>query len=105
MSDTENTHSGNTHTPMPAPGYLQAATFLVAQCLRVCWQCRRYRLDPWVGKITWKRKWQPTPIFLHEKSDGQRSLAGYHPQGHKRVGHYLATKQQQQPFIFNTLNQ
>ena len=27
-------------------------------------QCRRHRFDPWVGKIPWRRKWQPTPVFL-----------------------------------------
>ena len=53
-------------------------------------------LDPWVGKILWRRKWQPTPIFLPGKSHGQRDLAGYSPWGGKRVGHKLATKQQQQ---------
>ena len=36
--------------------------------LRVCLQCRRPRFDPWVGKILWRRKWQPTPEFLPEKS-------------------------------------
>ena len=43
-------------------------------------QCRRHRrpgLNPWVGKISWSRKWQPTPGFLHGKSHGQRSLGGY----------------------------
>ena len=39
-------------------------------------QCRRCRFDPWVGKISWRRKWQPTPVFLPGKSQGQRSLAG-----------------------------
>ena len=38
-----------------------------------------------VGKIPWRRKWQPTPVFLPGKSHGQRSLAGYSPWG-KRVG-------------------
>ena len=40
-------------------------------------QCRRRRMDPWVGKIPWRRKWQPTPVFLPGKSHGQRRLAGY----------------------------
>ena len=34
-----------------------------------------------VGKIPWRRKWQPTPVFLPGKSHGQRSLAGYSPWG------------------------
>ena len=33
--------------------------------------------DPWVGKISWRRAWQPTPVFLPGKSHGQRYLAGY----------------------------
>ena len=44
---------------------------------------RRWGFDPWVGKIPWRRKWQLTPVFLPEKSCGQRSLVGYRPQGHK----------------------
>ena len=36
--------------------------------------------DPWVGKIPWSRKWQPTPVFSPGKSYGQRSLADYSPQ-------------------------
>ena len=39
--------------------------------------------DPWVGKIPGRRKWQPTPVFLPEKSHGQRSPVGYSPWGHK----------------------
>ena len=58
-------------------------------------QCRRHGLDPWVGKIPWRRKWQPTLVFLPEKSHGQRNLVGCGPWGRKRVGHDLATKQQQ----------
>ena len=61
-------------------------------------QCRRYGFDSCIRKIPWRRKWQPTPIELPGKSHGQRSLAGYSPWGHKRVGHGLATKQQQSYF-------
>ena len=43
-------------------------------------------LDPWVGKIPWRRKWQLTPVFLPGESHGQRSLAGCSPWGCKRVG-------------------
>ena len=38
-----------------------------------------------LGKILWRRKWQPTPVFLPVKSHGQRSLAGYSPWGSQRV--------------------
>ena len=43
-------------------------------------QCRRhkrFRFHPWVGKIPWRRKQKPTPVFLPEKSHGQRGLVGY----------------------------
>ena len=50
--------------------------------------------NSWVGKIPWKRAWQPTPVFLPGKSHGQRGLEDYSPKGHERVGHKLATKQQ-----------
>ena len=48
---------------------------------KVRWSALRLRFDPWVGKIPWRRKWQPAPVFLPRESHGQRSLAGYSPQG------------------------
>ena len=48
--------------------------------------------DPWVRKILWRRKWQPTPVFLPEESHGQRNRAGYSPWEVTRVGHDLVTK-------------
>ena len=39
-------------------------------------QCRLHGLNPWVRKIPWRRKWQPTPMFLSWKFHRQRSLAG-----------------------------
>ena len=46
------------------------------------YQCRRrpkrHEFDPWVGKIPWSRKWQPTPV-LPGKLHGQRSLEGNSP--------------------------
>ena len=47
---------------------------------RIWLQCRRHRrleFKHWVGKISWRREWQPTPVFLPGKSHGQRSLKGY----------------------------
>ena len=38
---------------------------------------------PSVRKIPWRRKLKPIPVFLPEKSHGQRSLMGYSPWGHK----------------------
>ena len=60
----------------------------------VCLQCRRPGFNPWVGKLSWRRKWQPTPVFLPGKSHGQRSLASYSLWDCKESGHNVATKQQ-----------
>ena len=43
-------------------------------------QCRRHK-RPWVRKSSWRRKQQPTPVFLPGESHGQRSLEGYRPWG------------------------
>ena len=47
--------------------------------------------DPWVRKIPRSRKWQPTPVFWLGKFQGQRSLAGYIPWGHKESDSTEAT--------------
>ena len=49
----------------------------------LCGRRKRRRFNPWVRKIPWRRKWQPTPVFLPGKPHGQRSLVGYSPQGSK----------------------
>ena len=49
-------------------------------------QCRRHKrrgFDPWVRKIPWRRKWQPTPGFLPGAFHEQRSLTGCSPRGCK----------------------
>ena len=48
-------------------------------------QYRRHEFNPWVRKTPWRRKWQPTPVFLLEESHGQWSLAGYSSWGHKEL--------------------
>ena len=59
-------------------------------------QCRRSKrrgFNPWVGKIPWRRKWQPTPAFLPGESRGQRNLAAtVHgvTKGWKRLSIHLA---------------
>ena len=58
---------------------------LVAQLVKNLLQCRRLRFDPWVGKIPWRRKWQPTPVHLPGESHGQRSQASYSPWGPKEL--------------------
>ena len=45
----------------------------------------RCRFDPWVGKITQRRKMQPTPLFLPAKPYGQRSLTGCSPKSRKEL--------------------
>ena len=53
------------------------------------WQCRRYRrlwFSPWVGKIPWRRKWQPTPVVFSGKSHEQRSLVGYGVSNYMSIG-------------------
>ena len=48
-------------------------------------QCRRLRFVLGVGKIPWRRKWQPTTVFSPEKSHKQRSLVGYSSWGPKEL--------------------
>ena len=43
----------------------------------------RREFNPYVRKIPWNRKWQPSPVFLPGKFQGQRSLEGYSPWGLK----------------------
>ena len=51
-----------------------------------CRRCKRCRFDPWVKKIPWNRKWQPTSVFLPGKFCGPRSLMGYSPWSCKELG-------------------
>ena len=67
---------------------------------------KRCRFDPWVGKIPWRRKWQPTPVSLSGKSHGQRRLVGYSPWGCRELGmteqrstHCHVAKTNEQPFF------
>ena len=53
-----------------------------------CLQCRRHErpgFNPWVRKISWRRKWQPTPVFFPGESHGLRSLPGYSAKGRKEL--------------------
>ena len=65
---------------------LRAAHCRASLCLRplrICLQCRRPEFDPWVGRIPWRREWQPTSVFLPGEFHGQRGLVGYRPWGRK----------------------
>ena len=50
-----------------------------------CRRCQRHRFDPWVRKISWRRKGQPTPVLLPGKFHRQRSLVGYSLWGLKEL--------------------
>ena len=74
------------HLSIGAKGHKTPSLYTIPWWLRwerICLQCRRSGFDPWVGKIPWRRKWQPTPIFLPGESHGQRSLMGYSSWAHK----------------------
>ena len=66
-------------------------------------QCMRPGFEPWVREIPWRRKWEPTPVFLPGKFHGQRSLVGYSPWGCKRIGHNLAAKQPKGGWVPNSV--
>ena len=70
-SSTEGSSVISLHNPHFTP-----SQEVLSSALR-CLQCGRPRFDPWVGKISWRRKQQPTPVFLPRKSHGPRSLGGY----------------------------
>ena len=50
-----------------------------------CSRLRRRGFDPWVGKISRRRKRQRSPVFLPGEFHGQRSLVGYSPRGRKEL--------------------
>ena len=52
---------------------------------------KRRGFYPWVRKVPWRRAWQPVLVFLPGESHGQRSLAGYGPQGCKALDTTEAT--------------
>ena len=57
----------------------------VAQMVKNYLQCGRPGFDPWVWKIRWRRKQQPTLVFLPGKPHGESRLVGYNPWGHKEL--------------------
>ena len=64
-------------------------------CKEFACQHWRHGFNPWVRKISWRRKWQPTPVLLPGKCYGQRSLVDYNPSGRERVRHDRVTTQQE----------
>ena len=57
-----------------------------------CRSHRRCRFHSWVGKVPWRQKWQPTPVFLPGESPWTEEPGGLPSMGSQRVGHNLATK-------------
>ena len=54
---------------------------------RIHLQCRKLGFNPWVGKILWRRAWQPTPVFLSGESPWIKEPGGLQSMGSQRVKH------------------
>ena len=79
--------------PSPPPLWPPVCSHVsVYSCPASAGRHKRHRFDPWVGKLPWRRAWQPALVFLPEKSHGQRSLVGYSPGGHKESAYDWATQ-------------
>ena len=66
-------------------------------------QCMRLGSDPWVGKMPWRRAWQPPPVFLPGESPRTAEPGGLQSMGSQRVGHDWATEHRRiQPSICTT---
>ena len=73
------------------PSYTIISSSLVAQRVKVSAYNGGDWVQSWVRKILWRRKWQPTPVFLPGNSHGQRSLVGLQSMGSQRVRNGWAT--------------
>ena len=78
MGDRCPTRLQNCHGPVAAIGFLWWLRWQ-----SICLQRGRPGFNPWIGKISWRRKWQPTQVVLPGKFHGWRSLVGYSPWGHR----------------------
>ena len=67
------------HFKMYSSGASLVAQMVKKKKKKICLQCGRWGFSPWFGKISWRRKWLPTPIFLPKEFHRQRSLMGYSP--------------------------
>ena len=70
----------NCNSKFGLPGWLSGK-----ESAHLCRRQRRCEFDPWVGKIPWRRKWQPAPIFLSGESHGHRGLVGCSLLDHKKL--------------------
>ena len=58
------------------PDWILPRDSQVAQWQRICLQCRKHQFHPWVSKIPWRRKWQPTPVFMPDRGAWQATVHG-----------------------------
>ena len=70
----------HTHTYM---GFPDGASGKESACQ--CGRHKRHGFDSRVGKISWRRAWKSTPVFVPGEFYGERSLVGYSPLGHKEL--------------------
>ena len=103
FKNSDSNHNMWVFYPIPLSNSLTPAVFptvqlnlTLAQMVRSCLQCRRCGFDSWVGKIPWRREWQPSAIFLSGKFYGQRSLVGYSPWDCKELDTTEHTQRQHQ---------
>ena len=71
---------------------------VVAQFVKTQYAIQEIRFSPWVGKVPWRRKWKPTPVFLPGEFHRQRSLGGLQYMGSQRVKQDLATQSPPSPY-------
>ena len=66
------------------------------ECACQCKRPKKCGFNPWVGKILWRKAWQPTPVFSLRKSHGERSRVDYSPLGRKKSNttEWLSTAQE-----------
>ena len=77
---------------------------LLAQKVKIYLQCGRPGFSPWVGKISWRRAWQPKPVFLPGDSPWTEEPGRLQSRGSQRVGHDWATRQRTAQRTWNLEN-
>ena len=77
-------HFLGTHSFKDSSGKRVSLVTQIVKHLPAVWETG---FDPWVRKIPWRKKWQPTPVLLPGKSHGRRSLARLQSMGSLGVGH------------------
>ena len=84
INDPESPKAGDLQSGQQPNAISQYGTSQVALVVKnLLKRLKGLEFDPWVRKSPWRRVWQLTPVFLPGESYGQRSLAGYGPQGHR----------------------